>query len=141
MLVVFELLTGENWPTLMHISVGYAGKDMSPIPNYSMWAALYYVAIQMVLNQLLIELFSGVIIDTYLELRANSDNMSLLTDDQKLWVTNMKVMLSSRPVRLIAPPAGSGYFLRLRIWLFNIVVEPAFDAIILLLIILQVLLH
>lgn len=141
MLIVFELLTGENWPTLMHISVGYAGKDMSPVQNYSMWAALYYVAIQMVLNQLLIELFSGVIIDTYLELRANSDNMSLLTDDQKLWVTNMKVMLSSRPVRMIAPPAGSGYILRLRIWLFNIVVEPAFDAIVLLLIILQVLLH
>jgi hypothetical protein len=141
MLIVFELLTGENWPTLMSISVGYAGKDMSPVKNNSMWAALYYVAIQMVLNQLLIELFSGVIIDTYLELRANSDNMSLLTDDQKLWVTNMKVMLSSRPVRLLSPPNGSGYIKRFRTWLFNIVVAPAFDLTILLLIVLQVFLH
>jgi hypothetical protein len=141
MLIVFELLTGENWPTLMHISVDYAGKDMSPVKNYSMWAALYYVAIQMVLNQLLIELFSGVIIDTYLELRANSDNMSLLTDDQKLWVTNMRVMLSSRPVRMVAPPAGSGSFLRFRIWLFNIVITPFFDFLVLMLIVLQVLLH
>ena len=100
-------------------------------PNVNPAAAIYFIMIEIILNQLLIELFTGVIIDTYLELRTNSSGLSLLTDEQKLWVENMKVMLNSKPVRLEQPPAPKSPALaRVVTFLYNLVQGNVFNGII-----------
>jgi len=128
MLVVFELLAGENWPYLMAVGTNVVGNSLPQSVNACPQNAIFYVVIEIVLNQLLIELFSGVVIDTYLELRTNSAGLSLLTDDQKVWVENMRVMLVSRPVKLeMAPTPRNPQLTAIVASVFRVVTHPLFD--------------
>lgn len=128
MLTVFELVTGENWPVVMQSGTDNVAPNVLPISKNTPEAAIYFIMIEIVLNQLLIELFTGIIIDTYLDLRTNSSGLSLLTDNQKAWVDNMKVMLQTKPVRFDQPPEPKSPLLSKVIkTMFNVSVNVYFD--------------
>ena len=136
MLTVFELVTGENWPVVMQSGTDNVAPNVLPISKNTPEAAIYFIMVEIVLNQLLIELFTGIIIDTYLDLRTNSSGLSLLTDNQKAWVDNMKVMLQTKPVRFDQPPASNSPLLaKMAKSLFNVAINTYFDSFIMLAII------
>jgi hypothetical protein len=128
MLTVFELVTGENWPVVMQSGTDNVAPNIFPKSKNTPEAAIYFIVIEIVLNQLLIELFTGIIIDTYLDLRTNSSGLSLLTDNQKAWVDNMKVMLQTKPVRFDQPPSPTSPILaKLVKSMFNVASNVYFD--------------
>jgi hypothetical protein len=105
-LTVYELGTGENWPGIMTNAV-----DASTVPGEAMVrdanpaAAIYFIAIQAVLGFVLLDFFAGIIVDTYKDLKSNSQGTGLLTTSQRVWVDNMVLMLSVKPRPIRMPPA------------------------------------
>lgn len=141
LLVMFELITGENWPYIMTLGLDIQGVNVAGEPNSNPWAALFYIMAQIILNQFLIELFTGVIIDTYLDLRRNSQGLSLLTRQQKLWVDNIRVMLTIRPQRRMKPLESNIKWVRsLRHKLFVFVQSVFFDRLMMVCILLNMIL-
>jgi len=99
-----------------------------------LWTAvLYHVSLQVLMNQLLVELFSGVMIDTYMTLRGVFTGLILLTPVQRTWVENMRVALLTHsmlvPPRPPAQPAGRPKLLsRLQLLFFRLSKSPILHA-------------
>ena len=84
------------------------------------------------MNQLLVELFSGVMIDTYMSLRGIQTGLILLTDRQRLWMENMRVALITHSLSLQPRPPALPAWLpqplaRLQRFLFRAVHSRAKD--------------
>ena len=113
---VFELVSGENWPVMMQAGTDFAGNNKSPQTKAFPAAALYFILAEVLLNQMLIELVTGVVVDTFLDLRSKANGVQLLTRDQQIWVRNVRLLLSKRPARM-EQPTGQGTFARNLFWL------------------------
>jgi hypothetical protein len=87
LLVVFELITGENWPVIMFNAVdGNLGRGVI-IENSNPSAALYFMLSQIIINSFLLDLFTSVVIDTYDRARDHAAGSVLLTASQQIWVS------------------------------------------------------
>ena len=56
---------------------------------------------------IMINVFCGVIIDKYNEMKEESEGSALLTNDQKLWVEAMKLAMHGRATRGWSRPNSS----------------------------------
>lgn len=125
--VVFELITGENWPAVMNAGQDiHSSSDSSNSVNKTFSYAIFYVLIEIMLNQLLAELFAGVVIETYLENAENKGGLGLLTPDQRVWVTNMRAALVTQPQKPFQAPERGGVW---RKKLFDFVMSPYYEGI------------
>lgn len=110
LMTVFEVASGENWPGIMYYAVDAVGPGQPSVVEYNTAAALYFIIIQVVCDFFLMELFTGVIIANYDELKEASAGSGLLTPEQQLWVEQMKLMMSSSPAKqMIRPAKGAGW--------------------------------
>jgi len=140
LLSVFELGTGEDWPSRMTEGVDAANNPGEPmIRDNNPAAALYFILIQFVLGFVLLDFFAGLIVDTYKQLKANAQGTGLLTPAQRIWVDNMLLMLSLHPRPIKAPPALTKKFQQsarhrfvynLRQFMYKITLNPWFERII-----------
>ena len=100
LVTIFEITSGEMWPDIMYNTIagvkpGYAMKD-----NYSRAGPfIYFFLVQVIGAMIMINVFCGVIIDKYNEMKEESEGSALLTNDQKLWVEAMKLAMHGRAVR------------------------------------------
>ena len=106
LLTVFELVSGENWPTFMTYGTDGRYHD-TPVRDHKVIAALYYLLSQLVLNMTLVEVFAGVIVSTYMVLKKTRDGTALLTPTQWAWVASMRTVLSTSPWPTIKPAEAS----------------------------------
>lgn len=105
MLTVYELATGEDWPSRMtEASDGAASPGQPMIRDTDQAAAIYFIVIQVVLGFIMLDFFAGIIVDTYDSLKANSQGVGLLTPAQVVWVDNMRMMLAVGPKPALRPP-------------------------------------
>lgn len=129
MLTVFELTSGENWPVFMTYAMDGAGYHLPQQRDVNQSAAAYYLLIELVMNMFMIELSVGIIVDTYNALRDESSGTQLLTESQKVWVHNMRVLLTLKPPHVPKAPALSGgaLWVMVRQACFKVVQHPAFE--------------
>ena len=116
LLLVFEVASGEMWPDIMYDTVDATGSDSPPERDNNQLAALYFIAVNVVCAFFMLEIFTGVIIDNYNTIKAETNGSALLTSEQQLWVDNMKNVLMTRPNRIMKPPKGGRESWRYRIW-------------------------
>ena len=65
LLVLFELCTEENWPTIMYLAVDATDPGLAPVVNYNQWNGIYFV-VAIVIGSLFIKtLFTATILDGY----------------------------------------------------------------------------
>jgi hypothetical protein len=96
--------------------------DQPMVRDYNQAVALYYIVVIIVCNFLMLNVFVGVVIDNYNRMKREGDGSGLLTNDQKLWVEAMKMMMQSNPDRNLKEPSGP-----LRKSLFSLVTNKKFE--------------
>jgi len=101
---VFELTTGENWPTFMFYGVDGVGDQQPAMQNADGIASVYYCLIQLVLNMFLVELFASIVVETYNALRDRAAGSGLLSPSQRIWVQNVRVLFTLQLPPLTKPP-------------------------------------
>ena len=99
--------------------------------NYNRaWPSVYYFLVQVVGAMIMINVFCGVIIDKYNEMKEESEGSALLTNDQKLWVEAMKLAMAGHAVKGWPRP-NSGFLCipkKPRLAFYNLCMLPGFDA-------------
>eukprot|EP01028_Stygiella_incarcerata_P002857 TRINITY_DN1544_c0_g1_i1.p1 TRINITY_DN1544_c0_g1~~TRINITY_DN1544_c0_g1_i1.p1 ORF type:complete len:1709 (-),score=377.65 TRINITY_DN1544_c0_g1_i1:1118-6244(-) len=139
LLTLFQLSTTEGWVDTMYNGVDAREIGLNPKRNAHPENALYFVGFIIVGNFFMINLFVGVLIDTYYRLqeyqKSKGISSLLLTEAQQRWKNMMKVVLMSKPTRnKELRPKDS----RWRQKLFDIVSSRVFETVIMGLIVLNV---
>jgi hypothetical protein len=121
LLTVFEVSSGEMWPDIMYTIVdivgGGAAEPDQPMFNFvarqnkppgsrsfGYERALYFIVIQIMCAFLLLNLFVGVVVDSFNDQKAGGDGGPLITQEQERWIKTQRLALSSGPERKVNPP-------------------------------------
>jgi hypothetical protein len=133
---LYEVASGEMWPDIMYDTVDGAEVDAPMQMDFNPSAALYYMAVTVVCAFVMMELFTGEVIDKYNEMKEENEGSALLTSAQQATLAQLKAAMRSQPRRQRIRPGGAvGGFC------YDIVEgkgRPNFDSFIMTLIILNV---
>jgi len=112
---------------VMYSGVDVTGEDMQPLRDYDRWACIFFVAFIMVGSFFVMNLFVGVTIDKFNEMKEKQEGKSVfLTTEQRQWVEIQKLLVDVKPTRSYVVPESPS-----RKWVFDIVTSDPFDAFIL----------
>lgn len=138
LLCLFEMSTTEGWPAVMWAGVdsGMVGRQPTyKNPSGNLGTTFYFIFFLVVGNFFVLNLFVGAVIDNYLDLEeAAKKDMELMTPEQKEWVETQKKMVSLQLRAKIPEPENA-----FRKAVYKIVQKTAFDVIVTLLIIINIL--
>jgi len=133
-LALFEMATLEGWLAVMYSGVDAVDEDIHPRRDYKPDACIFFVIFIIVGSFFVINLFVGVTIDKFNEMKEKQEGKSVfLTAEQRNWVSIQKLLVDIKPVRSYQEPAEP-----MRKIVFHVVVSESFDAFILSLIMLNV---
>ena len=97
MFCLFEMATLEMWPDFMYNSVDATAVDARWVRDNAMGFAGYFVVYVLVGAFFVVNLFVGVVIDTFSNISAANEGRVLMTEGQQRYVDQMKILLKSRP--------------------------------------------
>ncbi|GMF33384.1 unnamed protein product [Phytophthora lilii] len=118
----FEMTTTEGWVTIMLTSIDATEIDMQPIPNYRERWAFFFIAFILVGTFFVMQLFVGVVIENFNNMKEKLDGTYLLSHIQREWLNINEAMLNLRPVRKLKAP-----FHMTRRALFRIALNPILE--------------
>lgn len=135
LITLFEMATMEMWLDVMYDAVDSTGVDQQPVRDSKVWICLVVVVFLVVCSFFVLNLFVGVTIDKFNDMKAQQEGRSLfLTEEQQNWLTIQKLLAATKPVRKFRPPRVG-----FRRSVFNIVTTDTFDAFIMAMIMCNVL--
>ena len=125
LLLLFESATMEGWPDVMWATIdSYSEPGHAPVRNYRMINGVYMLLWILLGGMFLINVFVGVIVESFDKIRKETDQSATMTVEQQQWVDAMKAMTKQEPTRGVKQwQEGYG---PCRI-VFNIVNSPTFD--------------
>ena len=137
MLTFFEVSAGKLWIAIMYNGVAAVSVDHAMERDYHPALGLMYVVAFAFSNLFMLNLFVAVVIYNFGNISVYSDGLSLVTDEQKLWVETQRLMLNYRPTpQMVAPVlqrmrngevAKGQLFQKLRFFCFSIVRRNEFE--------------
>lgn len=128
LLTTFEVATGEAWPDISVPAVDAVGPGVGMRVNANPAAWLYFIIIQIACGFFLLELFTGVIISNYYQLKEESQGSGLLTPEQQAYVEQMKMMLSvNATVTMKRPRDETPWIRRVRMAAYRLTVSKRFE--------------
>jgi uncharacterized ion transporter superfamily protein YfcC len=134
MLTLMTIQTTEGWIGVMWDSVDAVGIDMQPIRDFNQLYILFYFFLIVIICMLFLNLFVGIVCDTYNNEKGVLMCNHLLSDDEKSWILVRLMAYQAKPKLLIKPTeeamACRNFFIRL-------VLNPIFDSFIMIAIILN----
>jgi hypothetical protein len=125
-LTMFEVSTAEWWVGIMYDCIDAVDFDHAPSPDNRPYMGLFFVVFHIVGNFFLLNLFVGVVIYNFNSVKSQMDGLSLLTEEQKLWVNTQRLMLNFRPTVLLQPKKSR----QLATMVSNIIQTDIFEAVI-----------
>ncbi|CAG9459996.1 unnamed protein product [Pedinophyceae sp. YPF-701] len=135
-LTLFEIASLELWLDVMYNGIDSRGEDKAIQRDASPWYALFFIFFVVVGAFFILNLFVGVTIDKFNEMKKKAAGKSVfLTEEQSKWLTVQKLLALIKPQRKQQRPK-SNY---LRQVSFDIVTHDRFDPAIILVILLNVL--
>lgn len=133
LLTVFEVSSGEMWPDIMYTVVDAVTVDgQSDLPmcapsdnnkcgtEHAPEVAIYFILVTIMCAFLLLNLFVGVVVDSFDKMK--KEGVSIVTDEQQLWIDSQIMALECAPVRKLDPPTNP-----LRRVLFKLVESKPFE--------------
>ncbi|KAL3673207.1 hypothetical protein V7S43_000930 [Phytophthora oleae] len=118
----FEMTTTEGWVTIMLTSVDATEIGMQPIPNYREHWTFFFIAFILVGTFFVMQLFVGVVIENFNNMKEKLDGTYLLSHVQREWLTINEMMFNLRPVRKLKTPQDTT-----RRVLFRLALNPMFE--------------
>ena len=114
MLTLFEVCSGEMWPDIMYDTVNAKGYDEPMYKYENNWPAntngndllsgFYFICVTIVITFLMVNIFIGVVIDTYNEIKDEETGKALVTESQQQWLDMMRLLLTKRPELMMEEP-------------------------------------
>lgn len=123
MLTLFEISTTEGWVAVMLTGIDSVGKDLQPQENYNVAVALYFVFFMLVANFLLLNMFVGIVLDNFSQVRDEQGSLVGLTPKQEEWVKAHTYVVG--PLTISAKSARPRN--EFRGWVYDLVTHPMFD--------------
>ncbi|EEH58460.1 voltage-gated ion channel superfamily [Micromonas pusilla CCMP1545] len=128
-LALFETATLENWLFIMYHGVDTTSLDHQPVRDASPYLALFFVVFIIVGSFFVMNLFVGVTIDKFNEMKEKQEGFKgsiLLTESQKKWVAIQKLLVACKPDRVPRRPSHS----KGRASVYDFVVSDKFEVIV-----------
>ncbi|XP_059391442.1 sodium channel protein type 4 subunit alpha-like isoform X2 [Carassius carassius] len=132
-LALLQVATFKGWMEIMYAAVDSRSVEEQPIKENSLYMYLYFVIFIIFGSFFTLNLFIGVIIDNFNQQKRKIRGQDIfMTEEQKKYYNAMKKLGTKKPQKPIPRPTNSiqGFF-------FDLVSKQAFDIIIMLLIILN----
>ena len=104
MLTLFEMLNLEGWIDVMWSGIDSVGVDRQPQRDRTPWYALYFIGFIIVGNMFLLNLFVGVVIDNFNQMKEKLGGYFWLTSEQKKWVEVQRLMIRMKLKYLVQEP-------------------------------------
>jgi len=131
---LFEMATLEGWLDVMYTGIDAVEVDQHPRRNNDPANAIFFVMFIVVGSFFVMNLFVGVTIDKFNEMKEKQEGRSVfLTEDQRSWVSIQKMMVSLKPKKTSVAPENE-----FRAMLYNVVVHERFDMFIMTMILMNV---
>ena len=127
-LLLFITATGDAWEDVMFLVMDTVEPGVAPMRNDSSIKALFNIAWLIVGSFMAINLFVGMTVDNFLQLRATGEEYTAtMTKEQIQWVRTMRASYA-HPVHKAPPmPSGSGPLIWLRLKMCLLVTSSKFD--------------
>ena len=106
-LVLFEMSSLEDWPTVMFAVTDATAADTAPERDVSLGNALFCLVWVFLGSSVLLNLFVGVLITTFSEVRRREEGTLLMSDEQKSWAETFTKLMTLRPVRHVPTPTAA----------------------------------
>jgi hypothetical protein len=102
MLSLFQVSTGDDWADVMYAAIDAAGHERAPIRDHRPEVGVFFVVFYIISNFFMLNLFIGIIIVNFDNVKQKIDGLHLLSDEQKMWVDVQRMLVNFRPeVRLV----------------------------------------
>ena len=124
MLVLFEVSTLEMWPDVLYRAVDVTSVGAAPARDEHSENALYLVVFIIVANFFLTNLFLGVVVDSFNEMKDKLTGFGFLTARQKMWLELKKLFLFAKAKADPTPPETES---AARLSLFKVVTSKEFE--------------
>ena len=108
LLLLFESATMEGWPDVMFATIdAYTDQGHAPVRDYAVANSLYMLMWLLLGSMFLMNVFVGVIVETFAEIKRQEDGLTLMDSDQQQWVETMQHLLNLQPKRYPPEPSHS----------------------------------
>ncbi|XP_057712848.1 sodium channel protein type 4 subunit alpha B-like isoform X2 [Corythoichthys intestinalis] len=134
-LSLLQVATFKGWMEIMHAAVDSRGVEEQPIREINLYMYLYFVVFIIFGSFFTLNLFIGVIIDNFNQQKRKMSGQDIfMTEEQKKYYNAMKKLGSKKPQKPIPRPTNV-----LQAFFFDLVSKQAFDIMIMMLIIVNML--
>lgn len=127
LLALFEVASLEGWLPVMYSAVDIRGVGLQPERDSRPQNVAFFLFFIIIGSFFAVDLFVGVVVDTFDRINADRRGFAFLTPSQIEWVATQRLAVAMRPVRIARPP-GAHHVVRSAI--FRIVSPGLFDALI-----------
>lgn len=115
----------DNWNSLLYDVMDISGhQDTAPILDNNYWNGMYFIFYVVAISIIMMNMFVGVVVQTFTNQLAVNEGYGLLTPEQRKWVHSQKVLQAVLPRKALSQPANKGIFGRLRRLCFRIAYTP-----------------
>jgi len=122
MLILFECATFEGWPDVMFAMIDATDQGHAPELNHSPAQGLFMITWIVIGGMFLINVFVGVVFDSFAEMKMTEGGAAALSDDQSEWVKSMEAAYKVQPTRYPPCPPNP-----LRAWCYGVIRTKWFE--------------
>jgi hypothetical protein len=121
-LLLFEMQGLEGWPEVLFAGIDSVGPGAAPVRGHSTGSAAFFLLWIVVGSFFVLNLFIGVIVDTFNTIKRHEDGLLFMTAEQQQWVHAQYLMLKANAITRAARPAGGW-----RLALYDLVTHESFE--------------
>ena len=125
MLALYIMSTGDSWEKPMWIMMGAAGSGHAAVRNDFSAASIYALAWMLMSYIFAMNLFVGVVVDSFRRIQQQESGSAIMTLEQQQWANTMKALAHALPSKASSPPTH--WFRRA---CYDFIMTPIFDSII-----------
>ena len=99
MLLLYIMASGDYWEAPMQVMMAATEPGKAPLRNDYSPSAFYSIAWMFIGSYIALNLFVGVIVESFDKIRKETDQSATMTVEQQQWVNAMKAMTKQEPTR------------------------------------------
>jgi hypothetical protein len=120
---LFQASTVEGWIIIMYSGIDATGRGTQPVEHANPAMAIFFVVFMTVMSFFMLNLFVGVAVDKFHEMkRQNGGHSVLLTGEQERWLELQRSLSKLRAIPRCLPPSSAW-----RARVFDVVTAERFD--------------
>lgn len=125
MRLLYVMSSGDEWEAPMYMMMAATSPGQAPVRNDYSLATLFSIGWMFIGSFFALNLFVGVICDSFDKIKRQSSTSATMTTEQQQWVDTMRAAAKQKPARGVRPPSDCA-----RRVLFDLVTSSTFDGLV-----------